>query len=62
MISGEALAEFKRIWKDEYGTDISNAEAMAKATALLTLFDVIYRPIKKEWAEKYDDENHGTLA
>ena len=62
MISDEALVEFKRIWKDEYGMEISNAEAMAKAAALLTLFDAIYRPIKKEWAEKYADENHATLS
>jgi hypothetical protein len=58
MISKEALAEFKKIWKDEYGTAIPDVDAMTKATALLTLFDTIYRPIKKKWAEKYDDENH----
>ena len=62
MISREALAEFKRIWKEEYGTEIPDDEAMAKATALLTLFDVIYRPVTKEWAEKYDDPSHATPA
>ena len=62
MISREALAEFKRIWRDEYGTDISDAEAMPKAVALLNLFDLVYRPITKAQAEKYDDENHGTPA
>lgn len=60
MVSNEALAEFKRIWKDEYGTDISDAEAMPKAVALLALFDLVYRPITKSQAEKYDTDDHGT--
>jgi hypothetical protein len=56
MVSPEALAEFKRIWLAEYGEEISDEEAMPKAIALLTLFDVIYRPITKAQAEKYDHE------
>lgn len=59
MVSPEALAEFKRIWLAEYGVEISDKEAMSKAVALLTLFDVIYKPITKAQAKKYDDENHG---
>ena len=58
MVSPEALKEFKRIWKAEYGTDISDAEALPKAVALLTLFDVIYRPITKAQAEKYGNDNN----
>ena len=61
MISREALMEFKKIWEEEYGTEISDAEAMTKAIALLTIFDAIYRPIKKEWAAKYGDGNHAIL-
>ena len=61
MVSREALDEFKRIWKREYGAEISDEEAMPKAIALLTLFDVIYRPITRAQAEKYgnDNETHG---
>jgi hypothetical protein len=60
MVSPEALKEFKRIWKAEYGTEITDAEALPKAVALLTLFDVIYRPITKAQADKYDHETHAT--
>ena len=59
MVSPEALAEFKRIWKSEYGTEISDEEAMPKAIALLTLFDTIYRPITKAQAEKYGNDKNG---
>ena len=61
MVSRKALDEFKTIWKIEYGTEISDEEALPKAVALLTLFDVIYRPIPKAWAEKYGDDNNATL-
>ena len=60
MVSPEALAEFKRIWLAEYGEEISDEEAMPKAIALLTLFDMIYRPITKAQAAKYDDNKNGT--
>jgi hypothetical protein len=58
MVSPEALKEFKRIWKAEYGTEITDAEALPKAVALLTLFDVIYRPITKAQAEKYGNDKN----
>jgi hypothetical protein len=61
MVSPEALAEFKRIWKNQYGTELTDAEALPKAVALLTLFDVIYRPITKAQAEKYGNDYHATL-
>jgi len=37
MVSRKALDEFKTIWKNEYGTEISDEEALPKAVALLTL-------------------------
>lgn len=55
MISDKALQEFKEIWKEEIGTEISDEAAMEEATQLLTLFDAIYKPIKKSWADEYDN-------
>jgi len=57
MISKQALEEFKEIWRKENpGQDIDDATAMDQAVALLTLMDTVYRPVKKEWFEKYKDE------
>ncbi len=57
MISKQALEEFKEIWRQENpGQDIDDATAMDQAVALLTLVDTVYKPIKKEWLEKYKDE------
>jgi len=53
MISEQALKEFKQIWKEEKGENISDEFAMEEATNLLTLYNAIYRPIKKEWLEDY---------
>ena len=57
MISKQALEEFKEIWRKENpGQDIDDATAMDQAVALLTLMDTVYRPVKKEWLEKYKRE------
>jgi hypothetical protein len=57
MISKQALEEFKEIWRKENpGQDIDDATAMDQAVALLTLMNTVYKPVKKEWLEKYKDE------
>lgn len=57
MISKQALEEFKEIWRKENpGQDIDDATAMDQAVALLTLMNTVYRPVKKEWFEKYKKE------
>lgn len=58
MISDAALNEFKEIWAEEIGSEISDEKAMEEATQLLTLFDAIYRPIKKAWVNEYDNGTH----
>jgi len=52
MLSDEALIEFKQIWVEEIGTEISDEKAVELALNLLTLFDKIYRPLKKSWLEE----------
>ena len=52
MLSKEALQEFKKIWVDKFGRELPDDEAVKEATNLLTLFDAIYRPIKKESESK----------
>ena len=49
MISEVALQEFKKIWFEEYGEEISDEKATELGINLLTLFDHIYRPVKKSW-------------
>ena len=56
MISDAALKDFQAIWREEFQQEISDEDAMVEATQLLTLFDAIYRPIKKEWVKKYDND------
>jgi hypothetical protein len=49
MLSEAALLEFKKIWMEEYGEEISDEKAAELGINLLTLFDHIYRPVKKSW-------------
>lgn len=57
MISEAALREFKEIWLAQFGIVIPDDVAVEEATNLLTMFDTIYRPIKQEWIDEYEDEN-----
>lgn len=48
MITREAIQEFKEIWAKKYRQELTDDEALAKATTILTLFKSIYLPIKLE--------------
>lgn len=54
MLSKQALDEFKVIWRAEFGEDVPDDIATEEAINLLTMFNVIYRPIKKEWVDEYE--------
>lgn len=53
MISEQALQEFLAIWDEEKGTPISREKAVEEAINLLTFYNVVYRPVKREWLEQY---------
>lgn len=52
MISQQALQEFKAIYEKEIGPAPNEKDLVALACNALNFFDVVYRPIKKEWVEK----------
>ena len=47
ILSKSAIEEFKKIYRNEYGEDISDEEAIELAVNLLGLFKCIYRPLPK---------------
>ncbi len=57
MLSNKALKEFKKIWKEQFGEDISDEKAAEEGINLLTMFDAIYRPIKKEWVDELEKKD-----
>lgn len=54
MLSEKALQDFKKIYRAEFNAEISDEEALALGTNLLTIFNNIYRPLKKEWVQDKD--------
>jgi len=44
-LSKEAIEEFKKIYYQEFGTVISDEKARELAENLLSLFEIIYRPL-----------------
>lgn len=61
MISETALQEFKKLYFEEFGEEISDEQAMELSTNLLTLFNHIYRPIKKEWFVAVPDKKEDII-
>ncbi len=53
QLSKEAIEDYKKAFKEEFGEDLSDEEAMELGCDLLRLFQIIYRPIplnkKKEF-------------
>lgn len=52
MLSEASIKDFKEIYKEEYGADISDDEALELATNLINFVNKIYRPVLKHWVTK----------
>ncbi len=48
MVTQEALEEFKRLYKQEYGIELDDRAALYKAQKLLVLIKAVYKPIPKD--------------
>ena len=48
MLTNEQVNNFKEIYKKNFGKDLSQGEALDKATRLARLFEIIYQPITQD--------------
>lgn len=55
MLSQDAINEFKQIYQEECGVELSDEEALERAQKFLRLFYLIGEPVSKKW--KKDHEN-----
>lgn len=55
MLSKEALEQFKKIWKQEFGEELSDNLALSHALNLLNFINIVFRPIKKVDLKKLKD-------
>lgn len=64
MLTKHALEEYKQIHREETGTVLPDDVIANEAINLLTLFNFVYRPIKKAWLEEYGKRtrDNSTLA
>ena len=44
-VTPEALKEFKKIYKDKFGEELSDDDALEMAQRVLRFFSLIYRPL-----------------
>lgn len=57
MLTKQALEEYKQLHREETGTVLPDDVLANEAINLLTLFNFVYRPIKKEWLKEYGRNN-----
>ena len=57
MLTKHALEEYKEIHRQETGKVLPDDVLANEAINLLTLFNFVYRPIKKAWLEEYGRQN-----
>ena len=55
MVSDTALKEFKEIWRAEFGEDIPDDIAIEEAVNLLTAFNVVFRPLREQDLDEYEE-------
>lgn len=48
QLSIKAISDFKKIYVNKYGINLTDNEANERGMELLTLFRLIYRPIPKK--------------
>ena len=53
MLTKQALEEYKQLHREETGTVLPDDVLANEAINLLTLFNFVYRPIKKAWLQEY---------
>lgn len=46
MLSAKAVQEFKEIYRQEFGEELTNETAFGMANSIINLCGAVYRPIK----------------
>lgn len=54
MLTKQALEEYKQLHREETGKVLPDDVLANEAINLLTLFNFVYRPIKKAWLQEYE--------
>jgi len=58
QLSDEDIKEFAAVWKEEFGEEISDAEARRNAAQLLQLYSLLIRPPGAADSDSFDDHDH----
>lgn len=54
MLSKEAVDEFKKLYKEQYGEELNDFVASEAANRLVRMVDIVYKPIPKAWEGEYN--------
>jgi len=60
-LTDKDIKNFRAIYKEQYGTNISKQEAVEQGLKLFNLLSVVYKPITIEQADVIDKHRQNTL-
>lgn len=55
MLFKEAIEEFKKLYKEQYGEELNDFVASEAANRLVRMVELVYKPIPKAWEEKCNE-------
>ena len=57
QIEKEALDNFRSLYREEFGEDLSEDEAQEMASNLINLYELLMQPLPREMEEQDKDSN-----
>lgn len=57
MLSDKQLLDFKNLYKNKYGIELSRDEAYEKAVKLVRIVELVYKPMTAEEFNKYKSKD-----
>ena len=59
-INQKDIDEYRKVYKEKYGKDISNFEAREQLSKLVRMLEIVYQPITKEELKAFNSNKNKT--
>lgn len=57
MLPKQAIEEYKKLYKERFGVDLDDGEAILRANNLVNLYKAVYEPFQGNILKEEGDEN-----
>lgn len=61
MLTAKQIQEFKLLYEKRFGEQLNDEQATLKATKLLRILELVYRPLTKEEFQRFSGQEGGNM-